>query len=61
MVCPRLILSSISMEESNMWAGLLVLFAATLAYMGGCKCNLCEVGVASALFIRAAYDYNSVV
>jgi hypothetical protein len=33
---------------------------ATLAY-GRCKWKLCEVGVASALFIRAAYEYNTVV
>jgi hypothetical protein len=55
------ILSSIFVEESDTWVGLLVLSAATLAYTGGCKWNLCEVGVASALFIRAAYDYNSVI
>ena len=29
--------------------------------MGGCKWKLCKVGVASALFIRAAYDYNTIV
>ena len=29
--------------------------------MGGCKWKFCEVGVTSALFIGAAYDYNSVV
>ena len=55
-----MILSSIFVEESNTWAGLLVLSAAALAY-GGCKWKLCEVGVASTLFIGAAYDYNSVV
>jgi hypothetical protein len=49
------------MEELDMWAGLLVLFTATLAYTGGCKWKLCEVGVASAPFIKAAYDYNSVI
>ena len=61
MVCPGVILSSVSVEESDMWVGLLVLSAATLAYTGGCKWKLCEVGVASALFIGAAYDYNSVI
>ena len=61
MVCPGVILSFVSMEESNTWVGLLVLFAATLAYMGGCKWKLCEVGVVLALFIGAAYDYNSVI
>jgi hypothetical protein len=55
------ILSSIFVEESDTWVGLLVLSATTLAYTGGCKWKLCEVGVASALFIRAAYDYNSVI
>jgi hypothetical protein len=39
---------------------LLVLSAATLAY-GRCKWKLCEVGVMLALFIGAAYDYNTVV
>ena len=29
--------------------------------MGGCKWKLCEVGVMSALFIGAAYNYNTVV
>ena len=52
MVCSGVILSSIFVEESNTWAGLLVLSAAALAY-GGCKWKLCEVGVASALFIGA--------
>ena len=61
MVCSGVILSSISMEESDTQVGLLVLSAATLAYLGGCKWKLCEVGVASALFIGAAYDYNSII
>jgi hypothetical protein len=39
---------------------LLVLSVATLTY-GRCKWKLCEVGVMLALFIRAAYDYNTVV
>ena len=46
------ILSSIFVEESDTWAGLLMLSAVSLAY-GGCKWKLCEVGVASALFIEA--------
>jgi len=29
--------------------------------IGGCKWKHCEVGVTSALFIEAAYDYNFVV
>ena len=61
MVCLWVILSSISIEESDTWVGLLVLSAATLAYTGGCKWKICEVGVMLALFIRTAYDYNSVV
>ena len=61
MVCPGVILSSVSMEESDTRVGVLVLSAATLAYTGGCKWKLCEVGVSSALFIGAAYDYNSIV
>jgi len=43
-----------------MRADLLVLSAATLAY-GGCKWKLCDMGVASALFIVAAYDYNTII
>jgi hypothetical protein len=39
------ILSSVSMEESDTLVGLLVLSAATLAHMGGCKWKLSEVGV----------------
>jgi hypothetical protein len=54
------ILSSISVKELDTRASLM-LFAATLAYMGGCKWKLCDVGVTSALFIGAAYDYNSVI
>ena len=61
MVCPGVILSSISMEELDMQVGHLVLSATTLAYMGACKWKLCKVGVTSALFIGAAYDYNFVV
>ena len=61
MVCPGVILSSVSMEESDTRAGLLMLSVATLAYMGGCKWKLCEVGVVLALFIGAAYDFNSVI
>jgi hypothetical protein len=48
------------MEELDMWAGLLMLSATTLAYEG-CKWKLCEVGVMSALFIEATYDYNSII
>jgi hypothetical protein len=40
------------MEESDTWAGLLMLSAIALDY-GGCKWKLCKVGVASALFIGA--------
>jgi hypothetical protein len=61
LVCTGVILSSISVEELDTWVGLLVLSATTLAYTGGCKWKLCEVGVASALFIGAAYDYNFVI
>ena len=46
------ILSSISMEESDTWAGLLMLSATALDY-GGCKWKLCEVSVTSTLFIRS--------
>ena len=46
MICLGVILSSISMEDSDTLVGLLVLSAATLAYMGGCKWKLCKVGVA---------------
>jgi len=53
LVCLGVILSSVSVEESDTQAGLLVLSVATLAYTGGCKWKLCEVGVASALFIGA--------
>jgi hypothetical protein len=55
------ILSSVFVEESNTRADLLMLSVATLAYTGGWKWKLCEVSVASALFIEAAYDYNSVI
>jgi len=34
LVCPGVILSSVFVEESDTWAGLLVLSAATLAYLG---------------------------
>ena len=37
-----------------------MLSVAALAY-GGCKWKLYEAGVASALFIGAAYDYNSII
>jgi hypothetical protein len=29
--------------------------------MEGCKWKLCDMGVASTLFIGAAYDYNTIV
>ena len=51
----RVILSSISVEELDTWAGLLVLSAATLAYLGDAS------GSFARWVSRAAYDYNSII